>query len=237
MTSARPIGRGALCLGLAALGSLGLAACGSGAGSTSSSAPTPPSGRPATTTSAAPREKPAAAKPTGKASHSSSPTQPEGPSAALRRSAGRAAPFLVPQGDNSVPTFGSEASASERAGAEATLKAYLQARARADWAAACRQLAASTRAGYEKLAASSPKAKAGGCPVVLAALSKGADLSDPLTGHLLSLRVHGANAFALFYGPGHRQYIVPMNREGGAWRLTQTAPIGYPPGASGTASR
>jgi hypothetical protein len=59
-----------------------------------------------------------------------------------------------------------------------------------------------------------------------------ADLADPLTAGLLSLRVHGAHAFALFYGPGHQQYIVPMNREAGAWRPTQLTPIAYPPGAA-----
>jgi hypothetical protein len=151
---------------------------------------------------------------------------------AERRRAGRAAPFVKPKADNSVPTFGSEAGASERVQAEANLKAYLQARKREDWASACRELAKPTRQGYEKLA----KRKGLGCAQVLTALSKGADLSDPLTGHLLALRVQGINAFALFYGPGHQQYMVPMNREAGEWRPTQAAPITYPPGAPPTTS-
>jgi hypothetical protein len=160
--------------------------------------------------------------------------------AAERRQAGPAAPFVKAKADNSVPTFGTQAGASQRDQAEATLKAYLQARAKADWPAACRYLSASTRQGFEKLASSSSssssKSKAPGCAPILAALSKGADLSDPFSGHLLSLRVHGINAFALFYGPHHQQYIVPMNREGGQWRLTQTAAIAYPPGAPPTTS-
>lgn len=189
-----------------------LAACGGGGGSTSSTA--------TSTGSPAPS---AAAKPHGPSAASQTASE--------RHAAGRAAPFVEPEADNSVPTFGSEASAAERGEAEVALRAYLRARAKGDWTAACTYLAASTRQGFEKLAASSSKAKASGCAPILATLSKGADRSDPLTAALLSLRVEGDNAFALFYGPHHQQYIVPMVREGGSWRLTQTAPIAYPPGA------
>jgi hypothetical protein len=197
------------------------AACGGGGGSSSSS--TASTATTTTTTST----------PSGSSSSSSQPpvvlqhAKASAETAADRRKAGRAAPFLKPEADNSVPTFGVEASGSQRASAEAALKAYLSARAKEDWPAACRHLAASVRKGFERLA----KGKASSCAQVLAALSKGADLSDPLTGPLLSLRVHGASAFALFYGPHHQQYIVPMAREGNAWRPTQTAPIAYPPGA------
>jgi hypothetical protein len=150
---------------------------------------------------------------------------------AERRAAGRAAAFVAPESDNSIPTFGKEAGASERAGAEALLKRYLRAREREDWAGACRALSRSTREGLEKLA--KPGAETKGCAPTLAALSKEADLRDPLTSGLLSLRVQGQNAFALFYGPGHQQYFVPLVREGGIWRPTETAAIGYPPAASG----
>lgn len=201
---------------LASLLSLAFSACGGGGSSSPGTNPGTASG--SSTTTAAP---PAFLK------HAEAGAV----TAAERRRAGRAAPFVAPEADNSVPTFGSEAGASERDQAEASLKAYLRARAAEDWASACRGLAQSVRQGYEKLGSSSTKATAPSCAQVLAALSKGADLSDPLTGPLLSLRVHGANAFALFYGPGHQQYMVPMNREGGGWRPTQAAPIAYPPGA------
>lgn len=209
-----------LALGAALALALCLAACGGGgSSSTTSSAAT--SGA-STSTAASP--------PFIKHGEASAET------AAERRAAGRAAPFVQPESDNSVPTFGSEAAAAERARAEASLQRYLAARARRDWAGACRDLAAPTRQGYEKLAASSAKAAAPGCAQVLAALSRGADLSDPLSGGLVSLRVHGASAFALFYGPHHQQYMVPMNREAGEWRPTQAAPIAYPLGASTTTS-
>jgi hypothetical protein len=142
----------------------------------------------------------------------------------------RVAPFVAVDSDNSVPTFGNEADTAERERAEASLKAYLRARARRDWAGVCQGLAAPTRKRYVELGASA-KAVAPRCAQVLATLSKGTDLSDPLTGALLSLRVHGDNSFALFYGPGRQAYMMPMNREGGSWRPTQLGPIAYPPGA------
>jgi hypothetical protein len=186
--------------------SICLVACGGG-GSSSADSTTPP---PGTKTSTA--------------------TSPQTPAtlAAERMAAGHAASFVRAEFDNSVPTFGSEADATERAAAGASLGRYLRARARQDWAAACRGLAASTREGFEKLA----RSHATSCAPILAALSRKADLADPLTAGLLSLRVRGRNAFALFYGPGHQQYIVPMLREGDAWKPTQPGPIAYPPGAS-----
>jgi hypothetical protein len=211
-----------LALLCALLAALGLLACGGGGDDSSSGAGSTAATSGSSTSTAAP---PAFLKHTEASSET----------AADRRAAGRAAPFVQPEADNSVPTFGSEASASERGEAEVALRAYLRARAREDWATACSDLAASTRQGYEKLA-SSAKAKASGCAPILAALSKGADLSDPLTGSLVALRVQGANAFALFYGPNHQQYMVPMNREAGEWKPTQAAAIAYPPGAPPTTS-
>jgi hypothetical protein len=208
---ARPLFSLLLALALAA----GLAACGGG-GSSSAAA----SDSSSTTT----------ATPPAFLSHAEASAK----TAAERRKAGRAAPFVAPRSDNSVPTFGSEANATERAQAEASLQSYLRARAAEDWASACRGLAKPAREGYEKLGSSSKATTSPSCAQILAALSKGADLSDPLTGPLLSLRAHGTNAFALFYGPHHQQYIVPMNREAGEWRPTQASPIAYPPGAPTT---
>jgi hypothetical protein len=211
-----------LALLLASALALGLAACGGGGSSSTGATSSPAASDSSTSTTAPPAF----------LSHSEAGAK----IAAERHKAGRAAPFVAPKADNSVPTFGTEAASSQRGQAEVALKAYLQARAHDDWASACRELAAPTRQGYEKLAKSSSKAKALSCAQVLAALSKGADLSDPLTGALLSLRVQGQNAFALFYGPHHQQYMVPMNREAGQWRPTQASPIAYPPGAPGTTS-
>jgi hypothetical protein len=186
-----------------AISALTLTACGGGS---SSSTPTP------ATTSPSPR-----------------PTDPA-QVRAQRRQAGAAAAFVIAGADNSVPTFGSQAGAAERGAAETSLGRYLGARQRGDWPAACRLLARMTRQGFAKLARSG---KAKGCAPVLAALSKESDLADPLIGGLLSLRVRGDNAFALFYGPGHQQYFVPLLREGGTWKPTQPTPLEYPPATTG----
>jgi len=145
--------------------------------------------------------------------------------AATRRRAGKAAPFVEAKADNSIPTYGREAGPAQRARARASLAAYLSARQAEDWAAACKGLSESTRAGFEKLA----KGKAA-CPAVLGALSKGADLADPLQGGpLLSLRTQGPHGFALFYGPAKQKYVMPVRGEEGTWKPTQLSAIAYPP--------
>jgi hypothetical protein len=150
---------------------------------------------------------------------------------AERARAGRAAGFVIPKSDNSVPTFGSEASAAERREAEANLRAYLEARAARGWAKACALLAASIRQGYQKLATSKSNTSCAKLLPVLAPFKDG-EPANPLTGTLVAFRVQDANGFALFYGPpGHQRYMVPMNLEDGHWRPTQAEAMTYPPGA------
>jgi hypothetical protein len=210
-----------------------LGACGgggsSGSSTTASSANSPSSPSTASTTSSTANTPPATAKP--KTSSSAAKT------AAERRTAGRAAPFVKPQADNSIPTFGSEAGASDRSGAEAALRAYLSARAKGDWSTACAGLATALRQQTQALAGASAKAK--GCAAIYKALAAGtpaAARADPLSGPVLSLRVKGASAFALFNDPHNQQYVMPMTLEGGAWKVTQLAPIAYPLGSEAQTS-
>jgi|GEM_PF-5192208 len=62
--------------------------------------------------------------------------------------------------------------------------------------------------------------------------SGSSSLASPLTHELASLRVKGDDAFALWVGPGRQQYAMPMVDEGGGWRVTQLAPLPYPPGSA-----
>jgi hypothetical protein len=215
---------------LVALLSLGLMACGGGGGSTSSTA---------TTTTTSPTSTGESGPKSGSVTFGKAEPRETAANRAERRRAGRAAAFVLPRSDNSVPTFGSEAGASERRAAEANLWAYLTARAAHNWAKACALLSATVREGYERLASASANSGAKpSCARILPTLApiRAGMAANPLTEDLVSLRVHGANAFALFYGPGHQQYMVPMNREAGQWRPTQAAPIAYPPGAPSTTS-
>jgi hypothetical protein len=99
-----------------------------------------------------------------------------------------------------------------------------------------RRAAAPTRRQLETLAKSS-KGRIRGCGPVLAALSSGpaAARADLLTGGVAALRVKGKAAFALFHGPNNSKYVLPMVSVGGAWKMSQLAPIAYPLGTPGVA--
>jgi hypothetical protein len=139
--------------------------------------------------------------------------------------AGRAAPFVRAGADNSIPTFGREAPAAARSNVSTSLGAYLEARAAREWGKACAGLARSLAAQLPGMAGS------GGCPAAYAALSHGQTVGDTLNGPVLSLRIRGRQGFALWIGPGGQQYVMPLSREGSAWRPTQPAPLAYPLGS------
>ena len=151
----------------------------------------------------------------------------------LKREAGKAAPFLVPEGDNSIPTYGSEASSSQQDEAAAALATYLVAREKGDWADACAGMGSAVHKQLEVLG-SAAGAKTRGCAATYAALAVRAPASeraDPFSGRLAAFRVKAQNAFALFFGPGNQQYMMPMVSEDGEWKVNQIAPVSYPPGA------
>ena len=211
---------------LASLGALALAAgltgCGGGAGASGSTASTrTPSATAAIPTTSALATRTRSAPP--------SRAQPR----ALVRRAGRAAPFLVPAGDNSIPTYGAESSPTQRSSAGAALRAYLAASARGHWRAACFYMGSGVRGQLEALARAS-KGPVKGCvasSAKLSAYTHAAERADPLRGGLAALRVKGERAFALFHGPHGQRYMVPMVIEAGAWKVNQIQPIPYPVGA------
>jgi hypothetical protein len=217
----------------------GLLACGGGGASTTTVTSSAASVSPAT---------PSASTPTAAAPHTTATrtatTAASGP--ALRpvlhasttgHLSAAAKSFLVKGGDNSIPEYGQEAGASERARAEATLATFLGARAHGEWSRVCDELTAATRGQLERLVKAA-KGRAGaisGCGGVLAALSRGpaATRANPLAGGVVALRVKGAVAFALFRGPHATKYMMPMRNEGGAWKVSQITPLPYPLGAPG----
>jgi len=207
----------------------GLAACGGGGGSSASTASTATQAESTTPTSTSTTTPPAAK--TGSAKPS--PPRESAPPRALVRKAGHAAPFLVPRGDNSIPTYGAESGATQHSSATAALSAYLRARAAGDWSAACSEMAATVRKQLALLAGPA-KGKAKGCAGAYAALSAHAPAAaraNLLTAGLAALRVKGEKAFALFYGPRNQKFMMPMLSEGGAWKVNQIEPIPWPLGA------
>lgn len=144
--------------------------------------------------------------------------------------AGAAAPFVVPGADNSIPNYGSEASPSTNAEATSILKAYLEARQRGDWAEACVHLGTTPRRQLRVVAEASG-AQGASCQSIYPRLTT-PERADPLGGAIAALRVKGDRAFALFYGAGRHQYMIPMIVEGGSWKVNQVAPLSYPIGAT-----
>jgi hypothetical protein len=139
--------------------------------------------------------------------------------------------FRTPGGDNSIQNYGDEADASEVEAAAAVLAAFLQTRAKDDWAKECSYLAKSAVAPIEQLASSAPKLKGKGCAAILAALMSRAPVStraNPLTGGVASLRVDGDRGFALFHGAENVDYFVPMVKEDGEWMVGALAPSPFP---------
>jgi hypothetical protein len=236
--------RWAAALGTAALVTAALAACG---GSTSPASPTTGAASPS-------------AEGKGEASGTTSPAAQENGSQNSGKSQGQpgsggqkqsspstsqgashppgAAGFEVKGGDNSVPEYGSEGSSAETREAHDALAAYLKAREEGDWATACSYLAGKTRSRLELLVKAS-KGKVQGCAGILKMISSGRVGGtmgvNPLNGPLAALRVEGGTAFALFYGPEGRKYVMPMAREGSGWKVSQFAPFPYPPGGAGGA--
>ena len=169
-------------------------------------------------TSAAPRAESGAPEERAAREGSGSSSQPRGAEA-----------FVRPGTDNSIPTYGSEASPPTRAEATTALETYLQARSKGDWATACAQLGAIPKRQLDAIA------HAGGvrrstCRSIYPKLTT-PERADPLSGAIAALRVKGNRAFALFYGSNGHQYMIPMIREAGSWKVNQVAPLGYPIGA------
>ncbi len=176
----------------------------------------------------------------GSGSNGTAQTKSTGsPSGSGRSSTGKtraagAAGFVIPNGDNSIPEYGSEAPSSEQTEATASLRAYLEARAGGDWAGACAHMGTPVRRQLELLGKGS-KGKSVDCEEAFVTLSKfgsASERANTLSGPLAAFRVKGDKAFALFYGPHNQQYMMPMVSEGGSWKVNQIGPVAWPVGSS-----
>jgi hypothetical protein len=219
----------------------GLLACGGGGSNTTTVTSSAAAAAP-TTTAATTASTPAATTPKPTTSTQSTQSAPSPPATqpSTTHVSAAASKFVVKGGDNSIPEYGQEAAAAERARAQAVLTTFLHARAHDEWSRVCTELTAPTRQQLEGLLRA-VKAKGKlrtlhGCAGVLAALSGGAaGRATPQLTSVAALRVKGDVAFALFYGPHDVKYVMPMRNEGGAWKVGQLAPLPYPLGTPGVA--
>jgi hypothetical protein len=155
-------------------------------------------------------------------------TPPAGIAASPRPGSKAAAPGVptTKGGDNSIQTWGLEASSTERASATAVVQAFLDARTRADWANACSYLAAKQRTMFERLARgkSGNAACAEGMGLLAAHVPASAFAHEAEILEVLSLRVGGGNAFLIYSRPGGKVYATALGSEDGAWKVISVGP-------------
>jgi hypothetical protein len=123
-----------------------------------------------------------------------------------------------------------EAPPATIAAASSVLRSYLRAREVGDWATVCAQLGATPKRQLSVVAGASGASELG-CRSSYERLTT-SERADPLAGAVAAFRVKGSRAFALFYGPGRHQFMIPMISEGGSWKVNQVAPLSYPIGVS-----
>jgi len=137
-------------------------------------------------------------------------------------------PSEVPQakgGDNSIQGFGAEASPAERLAAARVLSAYLEAYANGDAKTACALLASGVTQLLER-GLSTAGGSAVSCTQAMARLTSNitaAQRDQVARARVLSLRVGGDRAFAIYRGTGNQFLALPMAKEGGAWRVGAVA--------------
>lgn len=143
--------------------------------------------------------------------------------APLQVSGGGSAQFEAKGGDNSVQEYGSEAQEAELREAAELVHSFYVARIAEEWERACTYLSKHALEGFEQLAAQAPQLKGKSCGQILDALTR--PLSPALQRDATSVDAHalrheGGQGFLIYTGPPHETvYSMPLNLEGGVWKL------------------
>jgi len=142
-------------------------------------------------------------------------------------SGGGAAQFEVAGGD-SVQAYGTEADSGQRREAAAVLHAFLDAEAARDWAAACAYISVGAVAALEQIPKFADQPEVSGCPEILGALSAEAPqgpLVEGAAADVGALRIEDDRGFILLHGPRGDDFVMPMVREDGRWKVGTLEPI------------
>ncbi|MGV1048669.1 MAG: hypothetical protein ACOYD4_09135 [Solirubrobacterales bacterium] len=124
-----------------------------------------------------------------------------------------------------LATAGKESSVEEREAASKVVEASFVARAAGDWAGQCETLAAPLVKGLEK--AGSKGILKGSCPATLetmAGKAPKAALENTMVEPLAAVRVKGRLAFGFYHGSGGNDYVIPLEKTGGEWKVGALAP-------------
>lgn len=127
-------------------------------------------------------------------------------------------------GDNSIQDFGSEASPAERRAAATVLVTYLRAYADGNANGACALLATRVAETLERAAQTAAGADRPpeSCPAALERITRGLPPESRklvAQARVLSVRVDGERAFAIYDGAHKLTYSMPMLRERETWTV------------------
>jgi hypothetical protein len=129
-------------------------------------------------------------------------------------------------GDNSIQEFGVEAPSAERVQASRVLQAYLDARLAGNYALACSYLSGPMKAQLGQFGAGARGQAPPDCTQAMRAFTEGvpkAALRNAAEIRVLSMRVEDEQAFLLYKDGEDLPSAVPMNEEGGAWKVAAIA--------------
>jgi hypothetical protein len=128
--------------------------------------------------------------------------------------------FLSGGKNGKLAKIGKESSAAEREAASRALEKSLNAREAGDWKTQCETLSASAVEQIEQASALTPgtscakalEAQAGSLPPFARA--------NTMTGPIDAFRINeGFNGFAFYHGTQGRDYVIPLIKQGGEWKV------------------
>lgn len=193
--------------------------------------PKPPAGQAASQARTVEGE-PAARPPQGgQERQEESDSQPVSAGAAPRPGAKAPAPGVPVQagGDNSIQTFGVEGETDQRDQALETLKTYLDAALDERWTQACEQTSREFKDQLAQMASAMGREKLGpeDCPTALPRLIRYAPRAEMRAAaaidELLSFRVEGGYAYAIFAGVDDKVSFIAMADDEGLWKVNTVA--------------
>jgi hypothetical protein len=136
--------------------------------------------------------------------------------------------FKTSGANKTIVDFGEEAASDVREAAGSVLAANLKAREAADFASQCSTMSQKL---IEKLVNSKNNDPVAACPSTLRKLAEPLQASkgnrkDTLGGTIAAMRIDGNLGYGLYHGTDGKNYAMPMEREGDAWKVASILTIG-----------
>jgi hypothetical protein len=136
--------------------------------------------------------------------------------------------FLVEGEDNAVQTFGREATEAEREAASRVIEDWMAAREEGDWQGVCKYLSKDAQIYLIKSGTFISQKKVTRCAkglAVVAGQSFSPSRVNNMDGPIDSLRLGEGHGYAQYHGNDGMDWIVPVTREDGVWKVTKADPI------------